>query len=442
MVMIKIYFKQAWALMRQNKLFSALYIVGTGLAIAMTMIVAVVYYVKLAPVYPEVNRANTLYLSAACFKKNPGTDRQHTYQWGVSYKALQEWFYPMKNALVVSASLRNDMQENSYIQPVDGSGDFRISVKLTDPAFFRIYAFRFLEGKAFTAVDLDGGIHTAVITDELARRLFGTVEGVEGRTFSLNYVDYRVCGVIRSASYLTGESYAQVYLPYSISPDYRDKKYDFDYLGAFNVTFLVEDSRQGEALRAELKEIVRKENSMHPDDWTVDFYEQPTTHLRSVFQEYVSREFDAWATVRYFALMLVVLLLVPSLNLSGMISSRMDGRLAEMGVRKSFGAGRRTLLSQVMWENLLLTLMGGALGLLLAWLALYVSREWVFTVFDSWPGIVPEGVDVRVSGEMLFAPLVFLMALAVCVLLNLLSALLPAWHSLRRPIVNSLNEKR
>ena len=54
--MIKIYFKQAFALMRQNRLFSTLYITGTGLAIAMTVIVAVVYYVKLAPVYPEENR--------------------------------------------------------------------------------------------------------------------------------------------------------------------------------------------------------------------------------------------------------------------------------------------------------------------------------------------------------------------------------------------------
>jgi len=95
-----------------------------------------------------------------------------------------------------------------------------------------------------------------------------------------------------------------------------------------------------------------------------------------------------------------------------------------------------------MWENLLLTLLGGILGLLLAWLALYVCREWVFTVFDRWPDSVPEGVDVRVSGEMLFAPTVFAAALLLCVILNLLSALIPAWNSLRKPIVNSLNEKR
>jgi len=142
----------------------------------------------------------------------------------------------------------------------------------------------------------------------------------------------------------------------------------------------VQDSKQGDALRAEIKEICRKENLMHPDEWKVDFWEQPTSHLLSVFKTYASMEFDLWATVRHFLLVLLVLLLVPALNLSGMISSRMEGRLAEMGVRKSFGAGRKILLSQVMWENLLLTALGGALGLLLAWLALYVGREWIFTV--------------------------------------------------------------
>ena len=63
--MLKLYLKQAWTLLRQNPLFSGLYIAGTGLAIAMTMIVAEIYYVKLAPVYPEVNRGRTLYVTGA-----------------------------------------------------------------------------------------------------------------------------------------------------------------------------------------------------------------------------------------------------------------------------------------------------------------------------------------------------------------------------------------
>lgn len=439
--MIRTYLKQAWELLKQNPLFSSLYVVGTGLAIAMTMIMAVVYYVKIAPVYPEVNRMNTLYLTNSRFQKGEG-DHKSTFQWSFSLKAVQEWFYPVKNATVVSASLQNDMTENSYIQPSDRSGDFQVSLKLTDPNFFRIYSFRFLEGQAFTASDLESGIATAVITEELSRRLFGTAEGVVGRSFSLNYADYRVCGVVRGASYLTSKSYAQVYMPYSVAKGYQEPKYDMPYLGAYGVTFMVEDDAQAKALHTEIDEVLRKVNLIHKDEWTVSIWDQPTSHLLSVFKHSVSQEFDTWATVRHFLLVLLVLLLVPALNLSGMIASRMESRLTEMGVRKSFGAGRSNLLSQVMWENLLLTLLGGLLGLLLAWMGLYLCREWVFSVFESWPTALPEGVDVRVSGEMLFAPLVFLAALLLCVALNMLSALLPAWHSLRKPIIYSLNEKR
>lgn len=68
---------------------------------------------------------------------------------------------------------------------------------------------------------------------------------------------------------------------------------------------------------------------------------------------------------------------------------------------------------------------------------MYTMREWVFNVFDKWPDSVPQGVDITVSGEMLFAPLVFVAVLLLCIVLNTLSALVPAWHSLRKPIINA-----
>ena len=431
--------KQAWTLLRQNPLFSGLYIAGTGLAIAMTMIVAEIYYVKLAPVYPEVNRGRTLYLTQASF-----TNGLSTYNSALSYSALQDWALHFENAEVISAQYASwRFTENAYIQPADRSGDFHPQIKLVDPAFFRIYAFRFLEGSPFTDSDLQSGIRTAVITDDLARRLFGTTQGVVGQSFSLSYISYRVCGVVRGGSYLTSESYAQVYLPYSVDDRYRKSQTDlFPYVGSFRLTFLVKDNAQAKALQAEVKDVTRRLNLEHKGQWEMNLWEQPTTHALSVFQEYPAQEFSFWGKVRYFGLMLLVLLLVPALNLSGMIASRMESRLAEMGVRKSFGAGRNRLLSQVMWENLVLTLLGGVLGLVVAWLAIYVGREWLFFLLDDFTRPVPEGVNAYVSGEMLFAPLVFLCAFLLCVLLNLLSALLPAWLSLRKPIVYSLYERR
>ena len=315
-------------------------------------------------------------------------------------------------------------------------------VHRVDPAFFRVYAFRFLEGNPFTEADLQSGIRTAVISDDLARRLFGTVEGAVGQSFSLSYVHYRVCGVVQGGSYLTPRSYAQVYLPYTLAPDYRRVRDPFHYIGSFQLTFLVKDDAQARALKAEVKDVTRRLNLEHEGQWKMELWEQPRTHALSAFQDYPAQDFSFWAKVRYFGLMLLVLLLVPALNLMGMISSRMESRLAEMGVRKSFGAGRGKLLGQVMWENLLLTLLGGLLGLIVAWLFIYVGREWVFTLLDDYPEAIPQGANAYVSGEMLFAPAVFACALLLCVVLNLLSALVPAWLSLRKPIVNSLYERR
>ncbi len=440
-MMLKTYFKQALALFRQNRLFSTLYIAGTGLAIAMTVVMALVYYVKLAPVYPEENRANTLYLTSASFHSE---EQKSTWQSGLSYQALQDWVYPLKNVVAVSARLDSYTSETCYIQPADRSGDFRPALKLVDPAFFRIYPLRFLEGHPFTDSDLESGIHTAVISDDLARRLFGTVEGVVGRSFSLDYVNYRVCGVVRGASYLTSKSYAQVYLPYSVFRNYKEPLSDkFLYSGIYSVTFLVKDKAQADALRAEIKDLTRRVNLQYKDQWQLELWNQPTSHWLSVFQNHPSNTgFNLWKTVGYLVVVVLVLLLVPALNLSGLIASRMESRLPEMGVRKSFGAGRNILLSQVMWENFFLTLTGGLLGLVLAWIVVYVGREWVFTLLDQWPEVVPQGVDAYVSGEMLFAPAVFGIAFLLCLALNLLSAFLPAWMSLRKPIVYSLYEKR
>ena len=224
---------------------------------------------------------------------------------------------------------------------------------------------------------------------------------------------------------------------------YRESDADqFPYLGSFSLTFLVKDDAQARALQAEVKDVTRRLNLEHKGQWEMNLWEQPMPHALSVFQSSPQREFNFWAKVRYFGLMLLVLLLVPALNLSGMIASRMESRLAEMGVRKSFGAGRGKLLGQVMWENLLLTLLGGVLGLVIAWLALYAGREWLFFLLDDFVDTVPEGANAYVSGEMLFAPLVFLCAFVLCILLNMLSALLPAWMSLRKPIVYSLYERR
>ncbi len=437
----KLYLKQAWELLKQNRLFSTLYIVGTALAIAMTMMMAVIYYVRLAPVYPEERRGTTLYING--MKCSQTFDGGWSWQTGgFSHRAVTEWLRPLEDAEVVSAH-NYGWRSADFVQLPDGREDEPVAIRLTDPEFFRLYTFRFKDGAAFTQDDFDGGMYRAVITDRLARMLFNADTGVKGRTFSVNYKTFTVCGVVEAPSRLMENSYADIYAPYSIVDDYRKGiNSDAWEMGPYSVTIVARNRDGIDRIRRAIDEHVQRFNTSHEkENMTLEITSGPDTHWQRVLEGAAGSDGSMAKAVRQLLLIVLVLLLVPALNLSGLIASRMESRLAEMGIRKTFGAWRNTLLNMVLWENLLLTFIGGLIGLVTAWICLFLGRGWVFTIVDSYATRV-QGDAAYVSGEMLFAPLVFVCALGLCLVLNLLSAFIPAWWSLRRPIVQSLYEKR
>ena len=65
--MVKRYLKQTWELMRQNKTFSALYIAGTAVPLALTMVVVMYFHILISPVYPESHRDNLYELKTVGF---------------------------------------------------------------------------------------------------------------------------------------------------------------------------------------------------------------------------------------------------------------------------------------------------------------------------------------------------------------------------------------
>ncbi|KAA5430753.1 FtsX-like permease family protein, partial [Bacteroides cellulosilyticus] len=138
-----------------------------------------------------------------------------------------------------------------------------------------------------------------------------------------------------------------------------------------------------------------------------------------------------------YGIALFIILLVPSLNLCGLSNSRMQQRVSELGVRKAFGATGSTLIRQILNENLVLTLIGGIVGLVFSYLAVYVMRTWLFTNSQN----IGTAGDFSLSMDALFSPMVFVLAFVFCLVINLLSAGLPAWLATRRTIVDSLNDK-
>ena len=430
--------RQVLLMMKEEKLYSAMYICGTALAIAFTMLIAEVYYVTTANIAPVVNRSKTYTLET--LRNRKGND-SIPYWINITQEMYRDVFQQMQTPECVKAEISNWMLGDWYMKLADGVHDRPVIVKLTEPNYFRFYQFSFTEGAPFTQDDFDNERRVAVITEEVREQLFGKEGKGVGKTVRVENRDYRISGVVETPSMLAERCCADIWFPYSADSLLVDKGYDYRTEN-LELSFCI-PAGKFEAFKQELKEVEARYNAAHKEtdldflDGLGSYYNDVWNNTGEVFNTHSDKE-HWW----YIITAIFMLLFVPALNLSGMVVSRMERRLPEMAIRKAFGAKRRTLLGQVIQENLTLTLVGGFLGLCLAWAALYVWRSWVFYIFFSFSNYGLYGRVPIIEGEMFFAPAIFLITLLICTLLNILAATLPAWLSLRKPIVESMMVKK
>ena len=148
---------------------------------------------------------------------------------------------------------------------------------------------------------------------------------------------------------------------------------------------------------------------------------------------------DKTKTILQYLLVIVILLLVPAINLSGMTLSQMRKRMSEIGIRKAFGATRGTLLVQILSESMVLTLLGGVIGLFISYIAIWLMRTWLLSnSFASISSVF--GGTPALSVTELLNPVIFLYAFVFCLILNLLSAGIPAYRMARKNVMEALNE--
>ena len=187
------------------------------------------------------------------------------------------------------------------------------------------------------------------------------------------------------------------------------------------------------ALQAELDEAVKRYNTTLTEG---------TLSIKPL-QSYTERELvrlfrmEAGKTWGILLGVLLLFLLVPALSLSGLNASHIQERMDEFGVRKAFGAPRSSLFGQVFWENMLLMLPGGVAGLLFSYV---IVAAYSTVLFSARYTSIDDG-SVLLSAGMLLNGQVFLAAFMACLVLNLLSSMVPAWRAVRVNIVDALNSK-
>ena len=147
---------------------------------------------------------------------------------------------------------------------------------------------------------------------------------------------------------------------------------------------------------------------------------------------------DRKQTYFILAVVLLLFLLVPALNLSGLNTSHMQDRIPEVGIRKAFGASRSTLLSQIFAENMILMLPGGIAGLLFSYVLVFLFRN-ILLSSGFFAMQMGTGNTIALSPGMLLNMEVFFYAFLICLVLNLLSSMVPAWRAVRVNITDALN---
>ena len=417
--MIKQYVKQAVQMLKENRLVSVISIAGTAISIAMIMVVVLVFQIQFANFYPENDRDRMMYVDS-------GTEVQSSEGWNrgnMSPEAVRECFYSLKQPEAVCGYA-------SQVKPLSIPGKRMYKaydIKYTDPGFWKIFSFRFVAGKPFTEADFDSAIPQAVVSAGIAKYLYGTTD-VVGKPVIIDLATYTICGVVEDVSRAANTAYGDVWVPYTSDHILMSNVYSEGMCGWFAVCLLAKDSHDFDAIRQELLGQIARYNSTKKDA-QINFFENPITR----FDVAIGSEGQSKVELKDYLMetggLLLFLLLVPALNLLGVTQSSVQKRRSEMGVRKAFGATFGVLVRQVLYENCVITLLGGVLGLALSLSFLPLCKA--FLLKDS---------GTSLSGDMIFQPAVFLLALLFSLLINLLSAGIPAVQVARQQIVTSLKD--
>lgn len=435
--MLKLYLKQGWALIRQNKFYTAVYVLGTGLAITMVMTMAIVYHIRTANIAPEGNRDRMLIVDRAVAKKLEGGGQN---SWNMSFQTVKECYYPLKTPRVVSAAANSNSLQyalGNFYTNTPGSNDvYSSDIYTTDAAFFEIFNYSFITGKPYTDEEFQSGIHAVILCESLAKKLFRSTD-IVNKTVLINDVEFTVTGVVKNVSPVLTHAYAELWVPYTAIPAIKDFNSGGGIVGILTTYILANSPADYPAIKEEI-ETNRKKYNTSIIDWE---YVIDDKTILTVLQAEL-KSLDYWASfneliIRY-GLIAFIFMLVPAVNLSGLTASRMQERISEIGIRKAFGGTRKTLVNQMLTENFLLTLLGGIVGLVTSFIIVYFMRD--LLLGDRW-GSTTSLSESSISLSMLINMKVFSYAFCVCLILNMLSSYIPVWNATRRPIVQSINDK-
>ncbi len=310
----------------------------------------------------------------------------------------------------------------NFVEVTAGNEKYGAVIEGSSKGFQELYKYEVASGQFISEVNLARRDQVVVLGYNVAEELFGD-EGAVGQNVKIKDRRFTVIGVMEPRGLsLMGISFDdlvvvpittfQTRLFSQTTPSGED--------AVQSITLKVSDAIYMEQVTEDTEEILRRRHKIAEDD-NDDFAVTDPEQLLAEF------EVITLAITIFLGLIGGISLLVGSIGIMNIMLVSVTERTREIGLRKAIGAKRRDILLQFLLEAAMLSLVGGAIGLIGAWLV-----SWGITYLTNMLGL---GINAEVS------PVIVVVALVVSIGIGIAAGIYPAWKAARLDPIDALRHE-
>lgn len=244
-------------------------------------------------------------------------------------------------------------------------------------------------GHLFTKDDVDNRTKVAVIGPKIAAKVFGAEEAALGKNIKVDDQAFKVIGVLEAkggGGFGGPDLDSFFYLPYKAAFVFNpDKKF-------YAIIVKARDNASLDSVRDEINKQLTKRYK--PDDFSVIKQEELLSAISSIFSV-INTVLVAIATIS---------LIVGGIGIMNIMYVSVVERIREIGIRRAIGATRGDILSQFLAESVILSLLGGLLGLLISYLVVLVIQRVFPAYIDLASILIAVGVSSAIGITFGFFP--------------------------------------
>lgn len=408
--MLRNYLKIAIAVLLRRKFFTFISLFGISFTLTILMTSTALVENILSPSYPDFKRDQMLFVSRLTIKNSKEGWINSS---SLSLHFIKRYVSTLKTPdKIAFFSFGNNA--NAYVN----NKKIGLEFKFTNDIYWEATQYEFLEGKPYGKQQIDNAERVAVISERTKKAYFGDAGHVTGKFIELDNVSYRVIGVVKGVPRTNRNFFGDVYLPYTVS---KTKFEDQGMMGNFGVALVAKSKADLPAMRSEYEKMLSKV----PREKDFDkLYAHADGAMEGLSRNLFGND-DTPGIGRMTAIvsaMVLLFMLLPTINLVNINITRIMERSSEIGVRKAFGASSKTLVYQFLVENIILTILGGILGVFLSLVVIY---------FFNRSGFTPD-----FEGSLNFT--ILSIGLVLCLIFGLMSGVYPAWRMSRLNVVAAL----